>query len=104
MTTNILWSIENMLSSYRETPLLFAGDLNDVPDSEVIGQLKKNMGNAVTNEKIAPADLPKIQLDYIMYASNKNWKISSTKVLDEKIASDHRPVMAILELVDNNQQ
>lgn len=85
----------------KETyPVILAGDLNAVAGGEVINTLdqyftrtcKKNCGFTI------PVDKPTKTIDFIAYSANDLFKIRSHKVIDEKYASDHLPVVAELEL------
>ena len=40
------------------------------------------------------------QIDYILVRPKERWKVIETKVLDEAVASDHRAIFAVIELVD----
>ena len=44
-----------------------------------------------------PADDPGIEIDFIVTGPAGRWKMDEVEVLEESIASDHRPVIAVLE-------
>lgn len=90
--------IEKIVKNYKDLPLVLAGDLNAVPESNLLFELGKKMKNATVDLKTSPADNPKRQIDYILYATKDQWSVESSRVLDEKIASDHRPVISVLKL------
>ena len=92
-----LQPIEDILKDYKQLPLIFAGDLNAVPESQVLSGLSKNLNNATIDQKTTPVDMPMRQIDYIMFTPKDRWSVVSSRVLDEKIASDHRPIMSILK-------
>ncbi len=46
-----------------------------------------------------PVKQPAKQIDFILYRPKNRWKVIEFKVLDEAIASDHRAIFAILELL-----
>lgn len=82
-------------------PAFLAGDLNALPDSPVLKALQeKFVALTSLKNKTFPADQPKECLDYILgytgngqtYANLNNW------VVDDAIASDHRPVVAEVRL------
>lgn len=81
-------------------PVLFAGDMNAVPDSDVITRLMKSMTSAVLEQPLltSPATNPRRQIDYIFYSPKPLWKTTHVEVLDEAVASDHRALFAIVEL------
>jgi len=90
--------IENILDNYESTPLILAGDLNDTPVSEIMQQLFKDLDNATPNIYTVPVDVPEKQIDYILFKPQKEWTVLSSKALDEKVASDHRAIMAVFKL------
>jgi len=42
---------------------------------------------------------PKSRIDYIFYRAKNQFRLVSSEVLPETMASDHRPVLAVLEIV-----
>lgn len=84
-----------------EAPSILAGDLNAVPSSEPLGVLRQAWQVAGDGQEhpTFPANNPRRQLDYILFRPAKRWKVSEFRVLDEGTASDHRPVLAVLELL-----
>ena len=78
-------------------PVILMGDLNAKPESDEIKSLATNW-NVLNNVKNAtfPANEPKETIDYIAgyTANNQTYSVLQTRVVDEKIASDHRPVFA----------
>ena len=56
-----------------------------------------------TNPEIiptVPVAKPVRQIDYILVRPKNRWKVIETRVLDEAVASDHRAIFAVIELVD----
>ena len=56
-----------------------------------------------TNKEITPTvpvTKPLRQIDYILVRPKERWKVIKTQVLDEAVASDHRAIFAVIELVD----
>lgn len=92
--------IEELFDSDKNLPAILAGDLNTVHGSPVMMAVEKTWSDA-TNKKdlfTAPAKNPFKQIDYILCRPLKRWKVLETKVLDEAVASDHRPILAVLQL------
>lgn len=60
------------------------------------------LGREATKPAVAsgtfPADDPRIEIDFIVTGPDDRWRIDEVEVIDEAIASDHRPVVAVLEL------
>lgn len=85
---------------FSQRPLLLAGDLNSEPGSPPLAELTK--GWTLANADRAPtfpANAPNIHIDYVAFRPSARWKVVETKVLDEPTASDHRPLLAVLELL-----
>lgn len=82
-------------------PALLAGDLNALPDSEPIQILTQEWTLSAGDNFLPtfPSSGPEKKIDYIMYSPAKRWKVLETMVPDEKVASDHNPYFAILELL-----
>lgn len=76
-------------------PLIVAGDMNALPASKEIGIFKQHFTDAT--EKLGPtwpADKPAQKLDYVFLYNKNHWHIMNVQVLEETVASDHRPVIA----------
>ncbi len=94
--------IERAAQSYPEgTPLLLAGDLNDTPDSPVLEGLRKTWTVVTQGAPLLtiPVGKPARQIDFILFRPAKRWKVLEVRVLDEAVASDHRAILGVLELV-----
>lgn len=92
--------INELVANNAERPALLAGDINDVPDSTTLDELGKQWTRA--NEKLAPTipvKRPTRQIDDVLSRPSRRWTVAETKVLDEAVASDHRAMLAIIELV-----
>ena len=84
-----------------DTPWIVFGDFNDVPDSRTMNAFRKVAGNArkpSDSSATFPADEPNIEIDYILSGPSSSWSPTSATVIKESIASDHRPVVAELNL------
>jgi endonuclease/exonuclease/phosphatase family metal-dependent hydrolase len=82
-----------------ERPALLAGDLNDLSDSPPLTELGKQWQRS--NARILPTipvKSPRRQIDYILYRPKDRWRTVETVVLEEAVASDHRAILAVLEL------
>jgi len=84
-----------------EMPSLLAGDLNAVPGSPAMVEFGKVWKAAGEDQEYFsfPADKPNIKIDYVLYRPADRWRVVSVEVLDEKVASDHRPVLVVMELL-----
>jgi len=84
-----------------DLPMVLAGDLNAVPGSEPINLLCRQWSDAAQDDPqpTFPSTRPARKIDYIMYKPKSRWKVVDVRVIDEKVASDHCPVFAVLELL-----
>ncbi len=81
-------------------PVILAGDLNANPDSKPIGILLKGWKNATTGKELYtyPSKKPKNQIDYVFVRPRDKFRLLETRVIPEDMASDHLPILAVLEL------
>lgn len=80
-------------------PMVLGGDLNAVPESEPLAALLTTW-RATTAEPMStfPAGDPTRQIDFILYRPAGVLEAGPVCVLDEPIASDHRPILAVFTL------
>ena len=92
-------AVNTLAAKHAERPALLAGDLNDTSGSRTLQELAKTWTPA--NDKplfTVPVNKPSRQIDFILSRSTDRWRSTEVKVLPESIASDHRAVLAVLEL------
>lgn len=89
----------NELFSRAEPPTILAGDLNANPDSKSQAILEKQWQAPTPNAPLLtfPAGEPTKQIDYILMRPAARFRVISTEVLDQPVASDHRPLLSVLE-------
>ena len=84
-------------------PLFLAGDMNAEPESGFIKELQKDF-QILSNPKqhTFPAPDPKETIDYIatLKQNAKGFAVISAKVINEPMASDHRPILVELRTVE----
>ena len=82
-----------------DRPAIIIGDLNCSPDSDPIKAFEAagyQIGEPLLSH---PADSPVRALDYIVYnALNKRLEIIDRRTVDEKVASDHLPIVNTLKI------
>lgn len=80
-------------------PTVLGGDLNAVPGSPPLERLLASWRSA-TPEPVPtfPAGAPTRQLDYILYRAAAALEPLECRVLDEPVASDHRPILAVFRV------
>ncbi|MEO2091424.1 MAG: endonuclease/exonuclease/phosphatase family protein, partial [Gemmataceae bacterium] len=79
------------------TPVIVAGDLNANPYSKPLAVLTPQW-TVATGDKLFtfPAGKPTKQIDYVLFRPAGAFKFVGVKVIDEPVASDHRPLLAVL--------
>ncbi len=87
------------------TPTILSGDMNATPQAEPIKILLQEWRGAIEEPPApsAPATVPRSRIDYILFRPADKFRLVSTKVIDESVASDHRPVFAELEFLNQQQ-
>jgi endonuclease/exonuclease/phosphatase family metal-dependent hydrolase len=83
-----------------ETPIILLGDFNDLPESQTLALFRSRFGEAAKPEDdrfTFSATDPRSEIDYIFFSPITAWTVREVRVIDERIASDHRPVLAVLE-------
>lgn len=79
----------------RRNPIVLTGDLNAEPDKLEIKNLNQTFIDTDTSGAFTfPADQPVKKIDYILVSKPHLKKVLSHQVVDEPVASDHRPVVA----------
>jgi endonuclease/exonuclease/phosphatase family metal-dependent hydrolase len=93
---------ESVTRDFAETdhPVLLAGDFNGRPDDAVVRRLAsdwtalKKDGSGLT----FPADTPDREIDFVMIRNRDEFETLEHRVIDEPIASDHRPILAVVRI------
>lgn len=93
-------AINELFAKDDALPTILAGDMNSKPAAEPIQLLLKRWSNATDEpaSPTAPATKPTSRIDYIFYRPAKTFRVVQAEVIDESMASDHRPVLAVFEL------
>lgn len=81
----------------RGKPYLLLGDFNDKPDSRTVRLFSETMAAAekpADNRFTFASNNPNIEIDFIFAAPASRWLIDKVEVIDEALASDHRPVFS----------
>ena len=90
--------INRLVQSDPNQLSLLAGDLNAEPDSEPLSELQKQWTNTAPMPlPTIPVAKPRRQIDYVLFRPADRWRVVEVRVLDEAVASDHRPILAVLE-------
>jgi endonuclease/exonuclease/phosphatase family metal-dependent hydrolase len=81
-----------------DLPTILAGDLNATPDSGPMTTLFASFEASALELPTIPSAAPERKIDYVLFRPADQWRVISTEVLDEPIASDHCPLLVELEL------
>ena len=85
----------------RQHPVVLAGDFNAGPKAESLTRLRASGFTVLAKEqgaKTFPSPAPRIEIDYFMTRGIALPSPPLTTVHDERIASDHRPIVLDLPL------
>jgi endonuclease/exonuclease/phosphatase family metal-dependent hydrolase len=83
-------------------PVILAGDLNAEPGSMPIMVLEEYWGTAYDSDApdpTYPSGTPAKKIDYVMYYPKDRWKVISSEVIQDSVASDHCPHLVVLQLL-----
>jgi endonuclease/exonuclease/phosphatase family metal-dependent hydrolase len=80
-------------------PAILGGDLNAMPESEPLAALLASWRSTTAEpQPTFPAGQPARQIDFILYRAGGVLEPGRVRVLDEPVASDHRPILAEFRL------
>jgi len=89
-----------------DVPYILLGDFNDQPGSRTLELFEKTavaMPKPAQDRFTFSAGAPSKEIDFIFHSKSESgkpgWQSESIEVVDEPLASDHRPVRAKLKLV-----
>jgi endonuclease/exonuclease/phosphatase family metal-dependent hydrolase len=101
-STNRILQVKKIVELLQpeQLPVIIAGDFNAVAGSEAINLLD----NSFTRTCISgcgftiPVEKPNKTIDFIAYKPATSFTVVEHKVIDEKYASDHLPVLSVLQM------
>ncbi|WLD10905.1 endonuclease/exonuclease/phosphatase family protein [Planctellipticum variicoloris] len=95
-------SLGKVMSRLPRQPMILAGDMNAAPDSKTLRRLLGSWTDSGPEKGgfTFPAVNPSSRIDYILYRNAPGWKIREQQVIDQTVASDHRPVLTVFEFPD----
>lgn len=91
-------AISNYFLLNKSKPVILMGDLNAVKGSPTINHLLNSMWFDTSS------DFPKLktfrnkQIDFILVRKQDSWTIKEVRTIDDKITSDHKPLLTVLEI------
>lgn len=93
-------ALNRLVADQPQRPALLAGDLNDVHGSRTLQEFAKVWTHSTSEPRpTIPVGKPSRQIDFVLYRPQPRWKVIEVQVLDEPVASDHLPILAVLELL-----
>jgi len=82
-------------------PVILLGDFNDVPGSRTLQRwanrfavAEKPFDDRFTFSSVAPEK----EIDHILLGPHERWQHAASRVVREPLTSDHRPVVAVVQL------
>lgn len=81
--------IKQLLAKEEGPPVILAGDFNARPGSDPM--------NVLVEDGWIDVVAPRSKIDYILVRASDPWRVKEVIIVDEPVASDHDPVLAILE-------
>jgi endonuclease/exonuclease/phosphatase family metal-dependent hydrolase len=78
---------------------ILAGDMNARPDTPVMDVLESRWTNppAADPSPIGPSGRPRLRVDYVLIRPAARWRVVESSIVNEAVASDHRPLLVVLE-------
>ena len=91
--------LNERLAREDDRPTILAGDMNARPDTPVMELLEGRWTNppAADPSPIGPSGRPRMRVDYVLLRPASNWRVVESSIVDDAVASDHRPVLVVLE-------
>lgn len=82
-----------------KNPIVLAGDFNAQREAASMKIFDREGWQVLDKKgaKTCPSDVPKVEIDF-MVTKGVPWKVLEHKVVEEKVASDHRPIYAVWEI------
>lgn len=80
------------------TPTILVGDLNARPETRIIKTLLESFtdASAAAPGFTSPAEKPAARIDFVLLRPATTWRVHSSTVIPEAVASDHRPLLVEL--------
>ena len=91
--------INMLVKELPQLPAVLAGDMNAVPESSVLRRLQTEWSHLYSKSApTVPVSQPSRQIDFVLVRPASKWQLVESRVLDERVASDHRAVLAVFQL------
>ena len=86
-------------SAHRSNSAILAGDLNTRPDTRTMQILARRWTDMFIDPPPDPGGRPRRRIDYVMVRQSASWRTVESRYIDAPLASDHQPVLVVLEWV-----
>ena len=96
--------LRDLIQEQETKTILVAGDLNTRPDSTVMEKVTAFLVDTYipapgSSGYTYPADTPDRRIDYILHTPDAGLQATESRVIDEAVASDHRPLLTVFKIV-----
>lgn len=83
----------------EEGPVVLAGDFNSRPESAVMELIGETftVPDKGPDHFTFPSHRPEREIDFVAFRPSNRFAVVESRVIDEPVASDHRPVLLVLE-------
>jgi endonuclease/exonuclease/phosphatase family metal-dependent hydrolase len=80
---------------------ILAGDMNARPGTEVMDLFDEQWNDPPADDPSPtwPNGRPRSRVDYVLVRPASNWRVIESRIIDEPVASDHRPLLVVLEWI-----
>ena len=100
--------LRGLVEALDEDHVVVAGDLNTTPGSAVMDKMTAFLSDAHTPADAPgytfPADKPDRRIDYVLSHPGSGLRVVSSEVIDEAVASDHRPLLAVFKIAGSDKE
>ena len=89
----------NKLLIRDDVPVILAGDMNARPDSDVMKIFEPGWIEALPVDPASATEPLRRgpRGDHVLFRPAQAWRAIESRFVDETVASDHRPVLVVLE-------
>ena len=96
--------LNELLAAGGDRPSVLAGDFNARQDTDILAILNAGWTNAASFIPTPPASATqprrrRPRSDFVLFRPMDHWRVIEAQVIDAAVASDHRPVLAVLEWI-----
>ncbi|MBN1347017.1 MAG: endonuclease/exonuclease/phosphatase family protein [Phycisphaerae bacterium] len=96
--------INKILVKDDEVPTILVGDLNARPNEAPFRELARHWTDptAGKDNPTFPSGKPSMEIDYILLRPGRRFCVREARVVEEPAASDHRPILAVVEILPDS--